>query len=308
MWDLNRLRLLRELQLRGTIAAVATSLDYSPSNVSQQLSQLEREVGTKLLEPDGRRLRLTAAGMAIARHAEQIMTHEERTRLELNELSASPMVLRVATIASATRALLPRALDIIAAQATHPRVELFVVPPEHGLAELETRHYDLVVAEQYPGHTRERRDGVDYQHLGNDPIRVVLPSNSTAESLHDLRDTAWVLEPEGSAARYWAVQQCRAAGFEPDVQFEATDLDTHIALIASGHAVGILPNLIWAGHEPPLKLIDLPTPLERDLFTAVRASASDGVGIQILRSALTAAFLTAPKLEDRVANRQTALS
>jgi DNA-binding transcriptional LysR family regulator len=86
------------------------------------------------------------------------------------------------------------------------------------------------------------------------------------------------------------VQQCRAAGFEPDVRFGATDLDTHIALIASGHAAGILPDLIWDGHEPPLRLLDLPTPLEREVFTAVRGSSSDSAGIEIIRGALSDAL------------------
>lgn len=289
MWDMNRLRLLRELELRGTIARVAASLDYSPSNVSQQLSQLEREVGVSLLEPDGRRVRLTAPGKMVAAYAEEVMRLQELTRSTLGALGADRARLRVATIASATRALLPRALDIFeAGQGT--RVEIFVVAPEHGLSELEARRYDLVIAEQYPGAARERREGIHYEHLTNDLMRVVVPADSDARTLTDLRDHAWILEPIGTAARHWAVQQCRAAGFEPDVRFEATDLDAHIALIASGHAVGILPDLIWAGHEPPLKLIDLPTPLERELFTAARTSASDATAVRIMRDALIAAL------------------
>lgn len=290
MWDLKRLRLLRELELRGTIAQVAASLDYSPSNVSQQLSQLEREVGVPLLEPDGRRLRLTPQGRAVASHAEEVMQLEEVMRAKLGAFGSARETLRVATIASATRALIPRALDIIESHSDRPRVELFVLAPELALAELETRHYDLVIAEQYPGESRERRQGIDYQHLTDDHMRLVLPADSDARSLADLRDRPWILEPKGAAARHWAVQQCRAAGFEPDVRCEATDLDTHIALIASGHAVGILPDLIWAGHEPPLKLLDLPTPLERELFTAVRASASGAAGVRMMRDALLSAL------------------
>jgi DNA-binding transcriptional LysR family regulator len=86
------------------------------------------------------------------------------------------------------------------------------------------------------------------------------------------------------------VQQCRAAGFEPDVRFEATDLDTHIALIASGHAVGILPDLVWVDHKLPVTLVDLPTPLRRELFTAVRVPAVSAPGVRAVRAALTEAF------------------
>ena len=59
MLDVHRLRLLRELDRRGTLAAVARALSYSPSAISQQLSQLEAETGVTLLEPAGRGVRLT---------------------------------------------------------------------------------------------------------------------------------------------------------------------------------------------------------------------------------------------------------
>ena len=61
MLDLRRLRLLRELARRETIAEVAKVVGYTPSAVSQSLAQLEREAGIALLERDGRRVRLTPA-------------------------------------------------------------------------------------------------------------------------------------------------------------------------------------------------------------------------------------------------------
>ena len=63
MLDLHRLRLLHELHARGTIAAVAAALQYTPSAVSQQLAVLEREVGLPLLERAGRGVRLTDAAL-----------------------------------------------------------------------------------------------------------------------------------------------------------------------------------------------------------------------------------------------------
>src|ERR1044072_2854913 len=67
MFDLHRLRLLRELSQRGTLAAVARALNYSPSSVSQQLSLLETEVGVPLLEPVGRRVKLTPQAEILVR-------------------------------------------------------------------------------------------------------------------------------------------------------------------------------------------------------------------------------------------------
>src|ERR1700749_3300805 len=68
MLDVRRLRLLRELSRRGTISAVAGALSYSPSAVSQQLAILEREAGVPLLEPMGRRVRLTAQAELLVAH------------------------------------------------------------------------------------------------------------------------------------------------------------------------------------------------------------------------------------------------
>src|SRR3954469_60094 len=69
MLDLRRVRLLRELAARGTIAAVADALQFTPSAVSQQLAQLEREAGVPLLERAGRGVRLTDAALVLVEHA-----------------------------------------------------------------------------------------------------------------------------------------------------------------------------------------------------------------------------------------------
>ena len=61
MFELRRLRLLHELAQRGTLAAVAEALSYSPSTISQQLAQLERDAGVPLLVPEGRRVRYELA-------------------------------------------------------------------------------------------------------------------------------------------------------------------------------------------------------------------------------------------------------
>src|SRR5881396_1265006 len=73
MLALRRLRLLRELKERGTIAAVADALQFTPSAVSQQLAMLEREAGVPLLERAGRGVRLTDAALVLAGHAEALL-------------------------------------------------------------------------------------------------------------------------------------------------------------------------------------------------------------------------------------------
>ncbi|MFJ9082900.1 LysR family transcriptional regulator [Streptomyces sp. NPDC102384] len=63
-----RLQALRVLRAEGTVTATAAVLHLSPPTVSQQLRQLSGELGLKLLEPVGRRVRLTPAALALVDH------------------------------------------------------------------------------------------------------------------------------------------------------------------------------------------------------------------------------------------------
>ncbi|SIT86871.1 LysR family transcriptional regulator [Microbacterium sp. RU33B] len=290
MFELRRLRLLHELALRGTLSAVAEALSYSPSTISQQLAQLEKDAGVPLLVPDGRRVRLTEQGEALAAHAARALALEEQIRGELEQVQPGIAPVRVAVMQTAALGLVPAALGILRERAPGLRVELAEVPPEEGLFELAARGFDLVIAEQYPGVAREHRSGLERDPLGRDPIRLALPRSSRPEPVTALRDRAWVMEPVGTASRQWAVQQCRAAGFEPDVRFELADLTAHVRLIAAGHAVGFLPDLLWAGEKPRVRLVELPGSPDREIFTAVRRSSTTRAGIRIVRDALRAAF------------------
>ncbi|MFB7250104.1 LysR substrate-binding domain-containing protein [Microbacterium sp. NPDC056234] len=290
MFELRRLRLLHELALRGTIAEVAASLGYSASTVSQQLAQLEREAGVPLLEPDGRRVRLTAQGRVLAAHAARALELDETARAELSSSQNAPARVRIAVMPTAAEALVPPALSLLAARMPELRVEMRELAPEVALFELQARAFDLVVAEQYPGHTRPVSEGIDRTLLGRDPIRLAVPRGDVAVELADLRDRAWVLEPQGAAVRRWAVQQCRAAGFEPDVRFEATDLVAHARLVAAGHAVAMLPDLVWTGDHASVRLLELPGSPVREIFAATRASSRDSAGVIAVRDALAEAL------------------
>ena len=290
MFEVRRLRLLHELRLRGTLAAVAEALSYSPSTISQQLAQLEKDAGVPLLEPDGRRVRLTPYGEVLAAHAARVLGLEESVRAELASVQPGLSPVRVAVLQTAAQAIVPRALTLLAQRLPGLRVEIAELAPEEGLFELAARTFDVVVAEQYPGHTRAHAEGVDREPLGTDPMRLALPPADTASELTDLRHRAWVMEPAGTAARQWAVQQCRAVGFEPDVRFELSDLNAQVRLVQAGHAVGMLPDLLWAGTHPPVRLVPLPGAPAREVFTATRTSSVGRPDLDAVRAALTDAF------------------
>src|ERR1700710_1229541 len=129
MLDVRRLELLREFSVRGTMAAVAGSLKYSPSAVSQQLTLLEKEAGTPLFRKVGRRVQLTPQAEILVRAASDIADVLERAEAELK--SSHPTVrgrVRVAVFQSAALALMPAVL--LRMNELHPEVRVEMVQRE----------------------------------------------------------------------------------------------------------------------------------------------------------------------------------
>jgi DNA-binding transcriptional LysR family regulator len=299
MLDVRRLRLLVELSQRGTLAAVAEALSYSPSSVSQQLSLLEREVGVPLLVQVGRRVQLTPQALVLVEHARAVLDRLEEAEADVaRSLTNVGGTVRIAVFQSAAHAMVPLALTLLRTEHPDLRVEVTEREPELALFDLAARDFDLVIAEQYPGYTRAHRADLDRVHLASDAIRLALPPDSSAGRVGPSRarvetatlaaasDMPWVLEPEGTASREWAEQLCRDAGFEPDVRFETADLMAHIRLIRSGNAAGLLPDLVWAGEAPTVRLVELPGHPQREVFSSTRFAAADRPAVVACRDAL----------------------
>lgn len=286
MLDLHRLRLLRELKYRGTLAAVAEALSYSPSSISQQLAVLEKEAGVRLLEPVGRRVRLTDQAEILVAHTEAVLERLERAEAELAaSLTDITGVLRVAAFQTAALALIPSALTLL--RQAHPmlRVQVTQTEPETALPALQARDFDLVIAEEYPGNPHPRPAEIELEDLCHDEIRLAHPLDVPYEAL---ADHPWVMEPAGSASRRWATTICRAAGYEPDVRYESSDLLLHLRLVEQGHAAAFLPDLVWAGRKASgVRLRELPPEQSRRLLsTAVRRGSGGHPAIRACREAL----------------------
>ena len=303
MLEVKRLRLLWELSARGTVAAVAEALNYTPSAVSQQLALLEREAGVPLLRKVGRTLELTAAAESLVADTEELLAGLERAEAALHHgHSEVAGTVRVAAFQTVLLAIMPQTLRRLRAEHPRLRVELVQVEPEAALRETWARGFDLVIAEQYPGHAAAHFAGLDREPLTRDPIRLALPlpgiGGAEFDGVHALAQAAelpWVMEPRGAASRHWAEQACRSAGFEPDVRYETADLQAHVRLVESGNAVALLPGLMHTGPEHRLRFVGLDGAPHRTLFTAARASSGGHPALVALREALQreAAALTA---------------
>jgi len=292
MLDVRRLRLLHELKVRGTLAAVAASLNQSPSSVSQQLAQLEQEVGVELLRKVGRGVQLTLQADILIGHTAIVLERLERAEADLAaSLTTVTGTVRIAVFQSAALALVPQFLTVVATE--YPELRIEVTQREPALAQYETwsRDFDIVVTQQYPNESLPHFPQLDVVPLIEDALRLgVPPAGSARSGIRSLADAAgapWVMEPRGVASRLWAEDACRRAGFKPDVRYEAEDLQTQMELIESGHAVAILPELFSRNHTSPMRSIDLPGLPHRIIFTSVRRSLTLSPRVRVCREVLS---------------------
>ncbi len=140
MLDVRRMRVLREVALRGSFSAAAEALSFTQSAVSQQIAALEREAGTVLVQRSARGVRLTEAGEAVVRHAEAILARLAEAEAELEAIAGlRGGRLRLASFESAASSIMP--LAIAGFSQRHPAVELSMtlLEPEDAIADAARR-------------------------------------------------------------------------------------------------------------------------------------------------------------------------
>lgn len=244
MYDLHRLRLLRELKHRGSLARVAAALGYSPSAVSQQLSILAREVGQPLLEPSGRGVVLTPVAEIVVEHTEAILREMELAKAEVASVrSELTGVVRLATFQTAAHTFVPAAISRLQDLHAGVSVAFSHIGAEDALPALRAGDFDLVLSEQYPGRLPHRAPGAETVVLLEDPLHLAVPAGWTASTLQDLEHRPWAMEHPGTDPREWAEDVCRTAGFAPRTAYQSADVHLHVRLVEQGYAAAFLPAL-----------------------------------------------------------------
>lgn len=248
MLDVRRLRVLREVALRGSIAGAAEALRFTPSAVSQQVAKLEREAGVPLVERGPRSVSLTPAGWRLVEHAEEILARLARAEIEMREWGGEAPALRLGAVTTAAVTIVPGALARFGNR--RPEIEVTVVEadPLASLACLPTHELDLAILFEYDYVPLPSDARVVSEVLLEEPLRVVLPADHPlaqrrAVRLADLADETWIRSTPRSSCHPFTERVCRAAGFEPRIRFEFDDYAAMQNLVASGAGVALAPDL-----------------------------------------------------------------
>ncbi|MDO9495923.1 MAG: LysR family transcriptional regulator [Nocardioides sp.] len=246
--DVRRLRLLLELSRLGSMREVAEELGYTTSTVSQQLAALAREAGTPLVEPDGRRVRLTPAGRRLADHAVTILAAVETARLDLDPDAQPTGTVRVAGFATAVRRSLLPVVDTLAASHPGVRVHVHEYEPIEAFDLLAADDVDLALTYDYNLAPAALRSDLDATHLWDVEWGLGVPSQGrpprgdAATVFAAFADHPWIVNSRNTADEDAVRTLASLAGFTPGIAHQIDSLDLVEDLIVAGLGVGLLPR------------------------------------------------------------------
>ncbi|MGX5716822.1 LysR substrate-binding domain-containing protein [Arthrobacter sp. MAHUQ-56] len=294
---------MRELHHRKTLSAVAEALSYSTSAVSQQVRLLEKEVGVALVEPVGRRLRLTPQGLTLVMHAEKILDMLERAEADVSTSLVQPTgTLKMAAFQSAALTFLPRVLLELQELHRDLSVEFHQGEPEETVPALQSGEYDLILAEEYPGMPAPSVPGIVYDPLFEDPLWLAMPATTAAtmdpeqDLIAQLSGAGWAVEAQDSVPRTWVINECRKSGFEPRIVCSSEDLYVQLRFVEAGLAVAVLPGLALEQASPNIRRFATATGLQRRKILAGYREAAKN------RPALTATLAALHRASTQYSN------
>ena len=275
-----RLAVLREFAAPGTIARTAEALSFTPSAVSQQLSQLQRESGVALFRRAGRRLELTDAGRMLADRAGALLAGFEEVEAELARAAGDVRgTIRVAAFQTASRALALPAMDRLAATRPEPADGARGTRGEESLRSPRAAESSEAITEEYEHAPRPPAAGLEHVYLDPDEMVLALPAGHPAAAgdpvpLAAVRDLAWATGHAGTAYSDMVTRICRAVGgFVFNVRHRVRNMDLLLGLVAGERTAALVPMLGRPEREPGVAVRRIAEGrFRRALFVALRAS------------------------------------
>jgi DNA-binding transcriptional LysR family regulator len=295
MLDVHRLRLLQEFAERGTIAATAAALGYTPSAVSQQLATLEREAGAALLDRSARAAELTDAGRRLVGHAGEILALIEAAEADL---SAPEPVGRVAISAFPTAAV-AFAPALTRTVRAHQGLNLLLRQTQgnEGMRQVRAGQVDVAIVDDWTSRPPVGQvGGLHCYPLVEDSLVLVVPRRHWAADLREpvalrrLHAEPWLAPPAGEPSRRAIDQALAGVGGAPSSAWEFEGLATILSLVARGIGIAVLPRLTLAAGEGRVVVRELPgrSPA-RHVFAVARESGVRRPSVAVILTALTAA-------------------
>jgi DNA-binding transcriptional LysR family regulator len=273
--DLRQLRHFLTLAEECHFGRAAARLHVAQPALSQQVKQLERELGVSLFNRSTRHVELTEAGRHLVEHARVLVAEEERTLAHMRELATGHAGrVSVGFIGTATYDVLPRVARTVRARLPGITLDLRGETLNPELVEgLRSGVFDLAVL----------RGSVDEEDISTLPLRseplvAVVPAHHRLADrpsipLADLAEEPFVIHPSRHRSSMYdlVLAACGRAGFAPAQVLEVGETATLVVLVAAGHGVALVPASVQSLHVEGVTYVPLAGTEAVDLVLARRA-------------------------------------
>jgi len=274
--ELRHLRSFAVLAEERHFGRAAARLHIAQPALSQQVKQLERELGVQLFTRTTRRVELTEAGTRFAEHAATVLGDVGRAEEDM-ALLATGRAGRVSVgfIGTATYDVLPRVAREV--RAALPDVELDLrgelLSPQL-VAGLQDRTYDVALLRPDP----LNHGDLSLTSLRTERLVAVLPSSHPLAgrrriALSALADESFVMHPSGhrSSVHSRVLAACEEAGFTPSSVLEVGETATLVVFVAAGMGVALVPEPVRSLGLDGVAYVPLTAAPTIDLALATRA-------------------------------------
>src|ERR1700683_1649440 len=262
MLDVRKLVMLRAAAAEGSLGAAARALRYTRSAVSQQLSALETEAGTSLVDRSGHRVTLTPAGRALLKHTERILVELRAAEASLrgNDQAVSGR-LRVGVPFREGPQIMSHALMEVRRQFPKIEIQLIASTDETSADAVLRDQLDMAIVSRFGAPASRPRPGLREWDLGNDALRLGVPAGqrlgrADQPTMAELSGEAWIVCP-GSTLGRLVMALCVSAGFQPELAASAADIVTAVSLDGIGWGVTIAPQRTPAGSGMPVARVPI---------------------------------------------------
>jgi DNA-binding transcriptional LysR family regulator len=263
--------------------------------LSQQIQQLERELGFLLFHRTQRRVQLTEAGVMFLDEARQALANLEKAAQAGRRIARGEAGwLGVGFVGTATYAVLPAVLAAFREQ--YPAVELVLrelVTAKQAQA-LREKRIHVGLARPSPA-----EDDITSEPLMAEPLLAALPETHPLAKIESLALIALAAEPFILFPRFpkpsyadFVIATCEQGGFQPRVAQEAAEMQTAISLVAAGMGVTLVPACVQRLQREGMvyRPLDPPTPMTE--LSAVYRSNDDSPVLHAFLHVLRAAVST----------------
>jgi len=274
MMDLGQLRSFAEVAERGTAAAAASALGFTPPAISQHIAKLEAELGIQLFDRVARRLRLTVAGEALLPVALDMLDLERQGKAIVSQPLAVPHYV-VAGFASALDAVLVPQLQRIE---DHMTLEIVEAEDAEALRDLRLGTIDLVLTQEYHDQPAERDPRLSFLAVATDRLRLIAPPDlSDRTTISQLGDHPWLVNGRGTRCTDATTRLLAAHALAPKISASVADNNTMLRLVSAGHGVTVVPELVLAGSQANVTVTAQDLGMSRTILAVHRTSAADSI-------------------------------